>query len=243
MDGDGVTRGYEFDKLGREKAVIFSLFRKDPRRVAIAALYARIATASRAPGLYAALDIPDTLEGRFESLSLHMVLSLRALRNLPAPADDVAKDLTDAFFQDMDASLREMGVGDTVVPKRMKKVAESFFGRALTYDPALNGDDEAALAEALGRAGELEIAGKRPNTRQAEILRQRGALLGARLHAIFLAPGRDVHDVDEPRQGAHTLRGHRLFSSMKASGAGKAGPDSRSVSRSVLLSARSAAKA
>jgi cytochrome b pre-mRNA-processing protein 3 len=151
MDGDGVTRGYEFDKLGREKAVIFSLFRKDPRRVAIAALYARIATASRTPGLYAALGIPDTLEGRFESLSLHMVLSLRALRNLPAPADDVAKDLTDAFFQDMDASLREMGVGDTVVPKRMKKVAEAFYGRAHTYDPALNSSDEAALAEALGR--------------------------------------------------------------------------------------------
>ncbi|MGO4386224.1 ubiquinol-cytochrome C chaperone family protein [Microvirga sp. 2YAF29] len=131
--------------------MIFSLFRKDPRRVAIAALYARIATASRAPGLYAALGIPDTLEGRFESLSLHMVLALRALRNLPAPADDVAKDLTDAFFRDMDASLREMGVGDTVVPKRMKKVAESFFGRAHSYDPALNGGDEAALAEALGR--------------------------------------------------------------------------------------------
>jgi cytochrome b pre-mRNA-processing protein 3 len=151
MDGDGVTRGYEFDKLGREKAVIFSLFRKDPRREAIAALYARIATTSRTPGLYAALGIPDTLEGRFESLSLHMVLSLRALRNLPAPADDVAKDLTDAFFRDMDASLREMGVGDTVVPKRMKKVAESFYGRAHSYDPVLNSGDEAALAETLGR--------------------------------------------------------------------------------------------
>lgn len=131
--------------------MIFSLFRKDPRRTAIAAFYARIATSSRMPGLYAALGIPDTLEGRFESLSLHMVLSLRALRNLPAPADDVAKDLTDAFFRDMDASLREMGVGDTVVPKRMKKVAASFYGRAQAYDPVLTGADEAALAEALGR--------------------------------------------------------------------------------------------
>ncbi|HZH12527.1 MAG TPA: ubiquinol-cytochrome C chaperone family protein [Microvirga sp.] len=131
--------------------MIFSLFRKDPRRVAIAGLYARIATASRNPGLYAALGIPDTLEGRFESLSLHMILSLRALRELPAPADDVAKDLTDAFFRDMDASLREMGVGDTVVPKRMKKVAAAFYGRAQAYDPALNGRDEAGLAQALGR--------------------------------------------------------------------------------------------
>jgi cytochrome b pre-mRNA-processing protein 3 len=151
VDRDGVTRGFDFDKLGREKAVIFSLFRKDPRRTAIAALYARIANASRIPGLYAALGIPDTLEGRFESLSLHMVLALRALRELPPPADEVAKDLTDAFFRDMDASLREMGVGDTVVPKRMKKVAAAFYGRAQAYDPALNAGGEAELAEALGR--------------------------------------------------------------------------------------------
>lgn len=131
--------------------MIFSLFRKDPRRTTIATLYKRIATASRSPGLYAALGVPDTLEGRFEALSLHMVLALRALRGLPHPADEVAKDLTDAFFRDMDASLREMGVGDTVVPKRMKKVAESFYGRAHAYDAPLNGPDEAGLSLALGR--------------------------------------------------------------------------------------------
>ncbi|MBJ6126684.1 ubiquinol-cytochrome C chaperone family protein [Microvirga splendida] len=131
--------------------MIFSLFRKDPRRTLIAALYKRVATASREPGLYASLGIPDTLEGRFEALSLHMVLALRALRGLPPPADEVAKDLTDAFFRDMDASLREMGTGDTVVPKRMKKIAESFYGRAHAYDGPLNEADEAGLALALGR--------------------------------------------------------------------------------------------
>jgi cytochrome b pre-mRNA-processing protein 3 len=131
--------------------VIFGLFRNNPRRTAIATLYKRIATASRAPGLYAALGIPDTLEGRFEALSLHMVLALRALREFPAPADEIAKDLTDAFFRDMDASMREMGVGDTVVPKRMKKVAASFYGRAHAYDGPLSEADEAALAVALGR--------------------------------------------------------------------------------------------
>jgi cytochrome b pre-mRNA-processing protein 3 len=131
--------------------VIFRLFRKDPRRTTIALLYKRIATASRTAGLYAALGIPDTVEGRFESLSLHMILVLRALRGLPAPADEIAKDLTDAFFRDMDASLREMGVGDTVVPKRMKKVAASFYGRAQAYDPPLEQGDEPAMAEALAR--------------------------------------------------------------------------------------------
>lgn len=131
--------------------MIFGLFRKDPRRVLIAQLYERVATASRAPGLYGALGIPDTLEGRFEALSLHMVLILRALRGFPPPADDAARDLTDAFFRDLDASLREMGIGDTTVPKRMKTLASSFYGRARAYDPPLTAGDEATLARALGR--------------------------------------------------------------------------------------------
>jgi cytochrome b pre-mRNA-processing protein 3 len=131
--------------------VIFNLFRKDPRRVVIAALYERVAMASRQPDLYLALGVPDTMEGRFEALSLHMVLALRALRHLPPPADEVAKDLTDALFRDLDASLREMGVGDTAVPKRMKKLGEAFYGRAQAYDPPLGAGDEAALALALGR--------------------------------------------------------------------------------------------
>ena len=126
--------------------VIFNPFRKDPRRAVIAKLYRGIADTSRSPGLYGTLGIPDTLEGRFESVSLHTILVLRALRDLPPPADDVAKDLTDAFFQDIDASLREMGIGDTVVPKRMKKLAAAFYGRAHAYDGPLDAVDEPALA-------------------------------------------------------------------------------------------------
>jgi cytochrome b pre-mRNA-processing protein 3 len=161
LDGDGVPRGHSFDKAGRAGAVIFNLFRKDPRRTVIATLYERVATASRTPGLYRDLGLPDTLEGRFEALSLHMVLALRALRELPPPADEVGRDLTEAFFRDLDASLREMGVGDTAVPKRMKKLGEAFYGRARSYDSALNAGDEAALAEALGRNA---IGGEAPAT-------------------------------------------------------------------------------
>jgi hypothetical protein len=100
-----------------------SLFRRDPRRELVAGLYARVAGAARQRALYADLGVPDTVEGRFEALSVHMVLALRALRHKPDPAGDVARDLTDAFFRDLDASLREMGVGDTAVPKRMKTLA------------------------------------------------------------------------------------------------------------------------
>ncbi len=131
--------------------MIFKLFRADPRRTAIARLYERVATASRAPGLYVALDVPDTVEGRFEALCLHVVLVLRALRDQPPPAPEVANALAEAFFRDLDAVLRESGVGDAKVPKRMKPLAEAFYGRAQAYDRALGAGQEAELAEALGR--------------------------------------------------------------------------------------------
>jgi cytochrome b pre-mRNA-processing protein 3 len=130
--------------------MIFSLFRSDPRRTTIARLYERVATASRAPGLYLALAVPDTVEGRFEALCLHVVLVLRALRDRPPPADEVANGLAEALFRDLDAVLRESGVGDAKVPKRMKSLAEAFYGRAQAYDRAF-GVGEPELAAALGR--------------------------------------------------------------------------------------------
>ena len=138
-DRDGVTRGRKFDKVDASDAVMLGLFRKNARRALIATLYERVATASRQPDLYLQLGVPDNLEGRFEALCLHMVLALRGLRRLPAPADDVAKDLTDAFFARPRCVLSEMGVGDAAIPKRMKKLAEAFYGRAGAYDPRSRG--------------------------------------------------------------------------------------------------------
>lgn len=115
------------------------------------ALYDRVAAASRQPALFTDLGFPDTVEGRFESLSLHAVLLLRRLRGLPPPAGEVAQDFVDTFFRRLDASLRELGVGDMGVGKRMKKLARSFYGRAEAYDGPLDSGDVAALAAALGR--------------------------------------------------------------------------------------------
>jgi cytochrome b pre-mRNA-processing protein 3 len=95
--------------------------------------------------------VPDTVEGRFEALCLHVILVLRALRGRPAPSDEVANALAEALFRDLDSVLRESGVGDSKVPKGMKKLAEAFYGRARAYDGALDAHDEAALAAALGR--------------------------------------------------------------------------------------------
>src|SRR5918995_2014863 len=138
-------------RQSRPRAMIFSLFRKDPRAQLVEGLHRRIDDAVREPALYLRLGVPDTPEGRFEALALHLVLVLRALRRLPPPANDVAQDLVDAFFRQLDASLREMGVGDVGVPKRMKRLAQAFFGRAAAYDRALDEGDRDALAIALGR--------------------------------------------------------------------------------------------
>lgn len=131
--------------------MILNLFRPSPRRVAMETLYNQVAGASRQPALYTDLGFPDTVEGRFESLALHVVLLLRRLRALPPPADAVSQDFIDAFFRRMDTSLRELGVGDMGVGKRMKKLAQSFYGRAQYYNEPLDAGDEAGLAAALGR--------------------------------------------------------------------------------------------
>jgi cytochrome b pre-mRNA-processing protein 3 len=130
---------------------MLGLFRKDPRRPVIAALHQRVVAAARHPDLYGLLDVPDTLEGRFEVLTLHVVLVLEAMRGLPPPADEVSQEVVDTVFRELEASLREMGVGDVVVPKRMKTLAQAFYGRARAYDAALASGNEAALVAALAR--------------------------------------------------------------------------------------------
>lgn len=127
------------------------LRRGDGRRRAIETLHLRVNAASRQPALYTALGVPDGVEGRFECLILHVILVLRRLNRLPAPAADVAQDLVNAVFLQLDASLRELGVGDFGVPKRMKKLGAAFYGRASGYDAALDAGDGPALRTALSR--------------------------------------------------------------------------------------------
>ncbi len=142
--------------------MIFRFFRKDNAPDAIAVTFGRIVDASRAPLLYTDFGVPDTVEGRFEALSFHMILTLRRLRELPPPADEFGQELVDATFKWLDNSLRDMGVGDLAVPKRMKTLVEAFYGRAHAYDAALDADDRGGLVEALRRnvTGEEEPAGK-----------------------------------------------------------------------------------
>lgn len=136
-------------KPGRKPLRMFtSLFR---RRAGpdIDPLYGAIMAAALRPHLYASFGVPDTFEGRFECATLHMALVLVRLRQLPPPADAAGQALVDRFFDGLDAAIREKGIGDVAVPRRMKRFMQGFYGRVAAYEQA--GGDPAALAVAIGR--------------------------------------------------------------------------------------------
>ncbi len=131
--------------------MIFGLFGARRKNAAVVdGLHEAVVEAARRPVFYAELGVPDTLEGRFDCVALHATLVVRRLRALPDPASDLAQDFVDALFMNFDRALREIGVGDLAVPKRMKTMASAFLGRAKAYEAALAADD-ATLAEALAR--------------------------------------------------------------------------------------------
>ena len=134
--------------------MILKLFRSSPRR-SIGDLYGAIVAQARNPGFYLEYGVADTPEGRFDMIVLHLALVCRRLGRAPGPdqaaARSVSQAVFDMFCRDMDHNLREMGVSDLGVPKKMQKLGEAFYGRLDAYDRALaaNGDD--ALAAALRR--------------------------------------------------------------------------------------------
>lgn len=114
-------------------------------------VYGQIVAAARQPVLYADWGVPDTPLGRYEMVALHVFLVLHRLRGATGSAAALAQELTDAFFADLDHSIRELGVGDLGVPKRMKKLARMFYGRAKAYGAAVERGSVDEFAAALAR--------------------------------------------------------------------------------------------
>lgn len=131
---------------------MFGPFRRARESDAIAArLYGAIVAQARHPALYRDLGVPDTVDGRFEMVVLHTVLLIERLQGGDPTEQALAQPVFDLWCVDMDRSLRELGVGDFGVPKRMKDMSQRFYGRAAAYRAALAGKDEMALADAMAR--------------------------------------------------------------------------------------------
>ncbi len=114
-------------------------------------LYTTAVAAARDPFLYLDLGAPDTLDGRFDVIGLYTFLLIQRLKREPDPGPAVAQAVFDAMFSDMDINLRELGVSDMSVGKRVRAMWEAFHGRANAYTLALEDADRGALETALAR--------------------------------------------------------------------------------------------
>lgn len=131
--------------------MIFRSFHHAPQSRSIASLYGTIVAQARAPAFYQNYGVPDTVAGRLEMIMLHAVLLLGRLEGEAAPIRELGQGLFDHFCRDMDESLREMGVGDLAIPRKMRRIGEAFYGRQSAYRAALSTPGEQSLAAVLSR--------------------------------------------------------------------------------------------
>jgi len=119
---------------------------------AAGSLYASILEQSRDPVFFASLGVPDDLDGRFETLALHVFLVLRRLKSDPSDAASrLARAVVEAFVSDMDRSLREMGAADLGVGRRVKAMTQALYGRIKAYEKGLEESGDSVLEAALRR--------------------------------------------------------------------------------------------
>jgi len=130
---------------------ILRLFRRGRHERAGFQLYATTVGAARDPYLYTDCGVPDTLDGRFDLIGLHAFLLIHRLTREPEPGPALAQAVFDAMFSDMDINLRELGVSDLAVGRKVKAMWEAFHGRSRAYAEALDADDDAGLAAAIAR--------------------------------------------------------------------------------------------
>lgn len=131
--------------------MILRFFRRNDGNETIQRLYGAIVARSRDPAFYTDYNVPDSIEGRFEMILVHAFLLFHRLKDEDDARRVLGQGVFDAFCADMDANLREMGVGDLTVPKKMKKVAEAFYGRIGAYETPLDAGDTEGLADAVLR--------------------------------------------------------------------------------------------
>jgi|ERR1700728_160177 len=188
--------------------MILAAFRRNFHTHTIRALYGMIVAQARSAVFYTRFGVPDTVQGRFELIVLHLVLVLRrlgpgydaTLRAGRSRANDLGQGLFDTFCRDLDDNLREMGVGDLAVPKKMRGFGEAFYGRLAAYHAALAAADERELEKALAR-NIFEVVGvderavqladyARASARQLDAAEEDSLLAGK---AVFPNPGAFAH--------------------------------------------------
>ena len=122
------------------------IFKERPAVAAGKRLYAAAVDQARSPDFYRDLAAPDTVMGRFELYTLHAVLLVLRLKGRGPGQAEVAQAVFDAYLEGLDIALREMGVGDLSVGKKMKKLGGAFYGRVSAWEAALSETSDEAKA-------------------------------------------------------------------------------------------------
>ena len=135
----------------RDSMGLRNLFRPNPIRGAAGDIYRSLVGQSRNPKFYTSGGVADTLDGRFDLVTLHVALVIARLKGADPPLTVLSQALFDEMVGNFDVGLREAGVGDTGVGKRMKKLVQAFFGRAKAYEDAVTRPDDGSLVEVLER--------------------------------------------------------------------------------------------
>jgi cytochrome b pre-mRNA-processing protein 3 len=183
--------------------MVFPLVREARRARTIEALYGTIVAQARHPLFYADYSVPDTVEARFDMIVLHVALFFRRVRD-SGPSRALGQGVFDRFCKDMEDNLREMGVSDLGLPRRMRRIGEAYYGRAAAYDEALASSDDGAIAAALAR--NVFAGGSAPQAlRLAAYVRAAVAALAGQEESVFAAgkmpfpdPGSLSLRVEEP---------------------------------------------
>ena len=144
--------------------MIFGLFQRSSKNDFPHHIYTAIVEQARNPAFYTRYGVPDTIDGRFEMIVLHLFLYFFRIGETDTALRELRQDVFDVFTSDMDRSLREMGVGDLSVPKKMKVVAESFYGHLKAYEAALK-EEHDALAGTIERNVFAEIPDRAEHAR------------------------------------------------------------------------------
>jgi cytochrome b pre-mRNA-processing protein 3 len=190
--------------------MILQLFRSSSPVPNIRDLYGAIVAQARNPAFYNGYGVPDTVECRFDLIVLHLVLVLAQIggeagqdqvgRGLGG-ARGIGQKLFDEFCRDLDDNLREMGVGDFAVPKKMRGFAEAFYGRQAAYLAALAAPGERELENALAR-----------NIFNGTITGNRPAQFGSARLAAYVRAALSQFKAQEPRALESSLwRGQIAF--------------------------------
>jgi cytochrome b pre-mRNA-processing protein 3 len=127
------------------------LRRRSPIGRTASGIYGRVVAQARQPAFYATHQVPDTHEGRFDLIVLHLFLALERLRAEGEAGQPLGQAVMEAFVTDMDDAMREIGISDLGVPRRIKKTAAAVLERFEDYRAALAQPNDIALTAAIGR--------------------------------------------------------------------------------------------